>query len=100
MEIDQAHAVLSPLLGGAIAPTLSGYALLCCGLNATVTPTMAGQLVMKRFMRLRISPVMRRLVTRLLAIVPAMAMSLIWGSQETGQLLILNLLWTVATGGM
>jgi manganese transport protein len=90
VEIDKAHALLSPLLGGAIAPTLFGIALLCCGLNATVTATMSGQIVMEGFIDFRISPVMRRLITRLLAIIPAMAVILLWGSEETGQLLILS----------
>jgi manganese transport protein len=90
VEIDQAHALLTPLLGGALAPTLFGIALLCCGLNATVTATMAGQIVMEGFIRIRISPVMRRLVTRGLAIIPAVAVILVWGSAETGQLLILS----------
>jgi manganese transport protein len=90
VEIDQAHALLTPLLGSGLAPTLFGIALLCCGLNATVTATMAGQIVMEGFIRFHISPVMRRLITRCLAIIPAMAVILIWGSQETGQLLILS----------
>lgn len=90
VEIDQAHALLSPLLGGAIAPTLFGIALLCCGLNATVTATMAGQIVMEGFIAFRISPVMRRLITRSLAIIPAVAVILLWGSEETGKLLILS----------
>lgn len=90
VEIDQAHALLTPLLGAAIAPTLFGIALLCCGLNATVTATMAGQIVMEGFIAFRISPVLRRLVTRLLAIVPAMAVILLYGAEETGQLLILS----------
>jgi manganese transport protein len=90
VEIDQAHALLSPLLGGAIAPTLFGIALLCCGLNATVTATMAGQIVMEGFIAFRMSAVMRRLVTRLIAIVPAIAVILVYGSQETGRLLILS----------
>lgn len=90
VEIDQAHALLTPLLGSAIAPTLFGIALLACGLNATVTATMSGQIVMEGFINFRISPVLRRLITRLIAIVPAMAVILIWGSQETGQLLILS----------
>jgi manganese transport protein len=90
VEIDQAHALLTPLLGSGLAPTLFGIALLCCGLNATVTATMAGQIVMEGFIRFRISPVMRRLITRCLAIIPAIAVILIWGSQETGQLLILS----------
>jgi manganese transport protein len=90
VEIDQAHALLSPLLGSGLAPVLFGIALLCCGLNATVTATMAGQIVMEGFINFRISPVLRRLITRLIAIVPAMAVILIWGSEETGQLLILS----------
>ncbi|MCB6177362.1 Nramp family divalent metal transporter [Rhodobacter sp. Har01] len=90
VEIDQAHALLSPLLGGSLAPMLFGVALLACGLNATVTATMAGQIVMEGFIAFRLSPVMRRLVTRLLAIAPALAVILIYGSEETGQLLILS----------
>lgn len=90
VEIDKAHALLTPLLGGSLAPTLFGVALLCCGLNATVTATMSGQIVMEGFIALRISPVMRRLITRLIAIVPAMAVILLHGSEETGQLLILS----------
>ncbi|MBJ3778389.1 Nramp family divalent metal transporter [Acuticoccus mangrovi] len=90
VEIDQAHALLSPLLGGALAPTLFGIALLCCGLNSTVTATMAGQIVMEGFVRLRMSPVARRLLTRLLAIVPTLGVIFVYGSGETGQLLILS----------
>lgn len=90
VEIDQAHALLSPLLGTGLAPILFGVALLCCGLNATVTATMAGQIVMEGFIRWRISPVMRRLITRSIAIVPALVVILVWGSKETGQLLILS----------
>lgn len=90
VEIDQAHALLAPLLGGSLAPTLFGIALLCSGLNATVTATMAGQIVMEGFINFRISPVLRRLVTRSIAIVPAVIVILIWGSSGTGQLLILS----------
>lgn len=90
VDIDKAHALLTPLLGWSLAPTLFGVALLCCGLNATVTATMAGQIVMEGFIALRISPVMRRLVTRSLAIVPAMVVILVWGSSEAGRLLILS----------
>src|SRR5690606_20033218 len=82
VEIDQAHALLTPLLGGAIAPMLFGVALLACGLNATVTATMSGQIVMEGFIKLRISPVLRRLITRVLAIAPAVAVILIWGAEE------------------
>ena len=90
VEIDQAHALLAPLLGGALAPMLFGVALLACGLNATVTATMAGQIVMEGFINFRVSPVMRRLITRMLAIAPAVAVILIWGAAETGRLLILS----------
>lgn len=90
VEIDQAHALLTPLLGGAIAPTLFGIALLCCGLNATVTATMAGQIVMEGFIAFRISPVLRRLITRLVAIVPVLVVILVSGAEETGRLLILS----------
>lgn len=90
VEIDQAHALLSPLLGGALAPTLFGIALLCCGLNASITATMAGQIVMEGFVRLRVSPVVRRAITRLLAILPALAVILVYGSAEAGKLLILS----------
>ncbi|MBC2834696.1 Nramp family divalent metal transporter [Paragemmobacter straminiformis] len=90
VEIDKAHALLSPLLGGSLAPILFGLALLCCGLNATITATMAGQIVMEGFIRWRISPVARRLITRVFAIVPAIAVILWWGSEGTGRLLILS----------
>ncbi|GHC49783.1 Nramp family divalent metal transporter [Neogemmobacter tilapiae] len=90
VEIDRAHALLTPLLGSSLAPILFGISLLACGLNATVTATMAGQIVMEGFVALRIPPWARRLVTRMLAIAPAMAVILIWGSKETGQLLILS----------
>ena len=89
-ELQQAHTLLAPLLGSAIAPTLFGIALLCCGLNSTVTATMAGQVVMEGFIDLRIAAWMRRLVTRLVAIVPAIAVTLIYGESQTAKLLILS----------
>ncbi len=89
-ELDQAHALLSPLLGSGMAPTLFGLALLCCGLNSTVTATLAGQAVMEGFIDFRIKPWQRRLVTRLIAIVPAAAVTLLAGASATGKLLILS----------
>ena len=89
-EIDQAHTLLTPLLGSTIAPVLFGLALLCSGMNATVTATMAGQIVMEGFVRLRVRPVVRRLITRGLAIVPTVAVILISGTDEMGRLLILT----------
>lgn len=89
-EIDQAHALLQPLLGSELAPVLFGLALLCSGLNATVTATMAGQIVMEGFIAIRVRPWLRRLVTRLLAIVPAVGVILMYGNEGLGRLLILS----------
>jgi manganese transport protein len=89
-ELDQAHAFLAPLLGSALAPTLFAIALLCCGLNSTITATLSGQIVMEGFLHLRIAPWLRRLVTRLIAIVPAVVVTLWAGEKATGHLLILS----------
>ncbi len=89
-EIQDAHALLAPMLGTAAAATLFAVALLACGLNATVTATLAGQVVMEGFLGLRLPPVVRRLVTRLVAIVPAVVVTWYWGASGTAQLLILS----------
>ena len=89
-ELDKAYLLLSPLLGSAIAPTLFAIALLCCGLNSTVTATMAGQIVMEGFLDIRLPPWLRRLVTRLVAIVPAAAVTLAYGESGTAKLLIFS----------
>jgi len=89
-EIDKAHLLLEPLLGSSLAPVLFGVALLCAGLNSTVTATMAGQIVMEGFIRLRIAPWARRLITRGLAIIPAVFVILLYGSEGVGELLILS----------
>jgi manganese transport protein len=89
-ELDQAHAFLAPLLGSTLAPTLFAIALLCCGLNSTITATLSGQIVMEGFLNLRIAPWLRRMVTRLIAIVPAVSVTLWAGEKATGQLLILS----------
>ncbi|GEO36391.1 divalent metal cation transporter MntH [Skermanella aerolata] len=89
-EIGEAHGLLAPLLGAAIAPTLFGIALLCCGLNSTVTATLAGQAVMEGFLDIRLPSWLRRLVTRLVAIVPAAVVTLWYGESGTAQLLILS----------
>ena len=81
-ELDKVHALLSPLLGSALAPSLFAIALLCCGLNSTVTATMAGQIVMEGFLDLRLPPWLRRLITRLVAIVPAAAVTSSMGIAE------------------
>jgi len=89
-ELDQAHAFLSPLLGSTLAPTLFAIALLCCGLNSTITATLSGQIVMEGFLNLRITPWLRRMVTRGIAIVPAVIVTVWFGEKATGQLLILS----------
>jgi manganese transport protein len=89
-ELDKAHALLAPLLGSALAPTLFGIALLCCGLNSTVTATMAGQIVMEGFLDLKLAPWLRRLVTRMVAIVPAAVVTIAYGNSGTAKLLILS----------
>jgi manganese transport protein len=89
-ELDQAHALLSPMLGSTLAPTLFGIALLSCGLNSTVTATLSGQIVMEGFINIRIAPWLRRLVTRAIAIVPAAIVTIWYGEKGTAQLLILS----------
>src|ERR1700760_2127138 len=89
-ELDQAHAFLAPLLGSSLAPTLFAIALLCCGLNSTITATLSGQIVMEGFLNLRVAPWVRRMVTRLIAIVPAVVVTVWGGEKATGQLLILS----------
>jgi len=89
-ELDQAHSFLAPLLGSAIAPTLFAIALLCCGLNSTITATLSGQIVMEGFLNWRIAPWQRRLITRTIAILPAVIVTIWAGEKATGQLLILS----------
>ncbi len=89
-ELEQAHSFLAPLLGYAIAPTLFGIALLCCGLNSTVTATLAGQIVMEGFLDIRLPPWARRLITRGIAIVPAAIVTIWYGESGTAKLLILS----------
>jgi manganese transport protein len=89
-ELAQAQSLLHPLLGSAIAPTLFGVALLCCGLNSTVTATLAGQTVMEGFLQIRLAAWMRRLVTRSVALLPAAGVTLLYGEAETAKLLILS----------
>jgi manganese transport protein len=89
-ELDQAYSFLAPLLGSTLAPTLFAVALLCCGLNSTVTATLSGQIVMEGFLNLRIAPWLRRLVTRLIAILPAVVVTIYAGEKATGQLLIFS----------
>jgi manganese transport protein len=89
-ELSEAQSLLHPLLGSAIAPTLFGIALLCCGLNSTVTATLAGQAVMEGFLHIRLPAWMRRLLTRSVALIPAAGVTLFYGEGETSKLLILT----------
>jgi manganese transport protein len=75
-SLKEAHRLLSPLLGTRLAPTLFAVALLCAGQDSTVTGTLAGQIVMEGFLRVRVRPWLRRLVSRGLAIIPAAAVIL------------------------
>lgn len=89
-ELQDAHRLIAPLLGAAVAAHLFALALLACGLNSTVTATLAGQIVMEGFVRLRLPAAARRLFTRLVAIVPAIAVIFAAGEHATGRLLVLS----------
>ena len=88
-EIQDAHKLLTPLLGAG-ASTAFALALLASGQNSTLTGTLAGQIVMEGFLNIRIRPWMRRLITRLIAIVPAAIVAIFYGESGTAQLLILS----------
>ncbi len=89
-ELADAYQLLTPLMGYKAAPVFFAIALLCCGLNSTVTATLAGQSVMEGFLDIKIAPWLRRLLTRGLAIIPAVAVTYWYGAQQTGKLLILS----------
>ena len=89
-EIQQAHELLTPLLGTALASTLFAVALIAAGQSSTLTGTLAGQIVMEGFLRFRMRPWVRRLVTRLLAIIPAVLVISIKGEEGSYGLLILS----------
>ncbi len=89
-EIGDAYKLLSPLLGAAGASTLFAVALLASGQNSTLTGTLAGQIVMEGFLNIRLRPWLRRLITRLIAIVPAVIVTVLYGESGTTQLLILS----------
>jgi manganese transport protein len=88
-EIQDAYKLLSPLLGAG-ASTAFALALLASGQNSTLTGTLAGQIVMEGFLNIRIRPWMRRLITRIIAIVPAAIVAMFYGESGTAQLLILS----------
>ena len=89
-DIGDAYLLLDPLLGATVASTLFAVALLFSGQNATLTGTLAGQIVMEGFLNIRLRPWLRRLITRLIAIVPAVVVIAIYGEQGSGPLIVLS----------
>ena len=89
-EIRQAHELLAPMLGSSLAPILFAVALIASGQSSTVTGTLAGQIVMEGYLRLRMNPWVRRLLTRLVAIIPAVIVILINGESNIDDLLIFS----------
>src|ERR1700745_3770124 len=87
-EIQKAYQLLTPLLGVSIASILFAVALLASGQNSTLTGTLAGQIVMEGFLNIRITPWLRRLITRLIAIVPALLVIGLFGESKTTDLLV------------
>lgn len=89
-EIQDAHRLLEPLLGKSYAPALFAIALIAAGQSSTVTGTLAGQIVMEGYLDLRIAPWLRRIITRLLAVVPALLVVNLMGEHATGDMLIMS----------
>ncbi len=89
-EINDAYKLLSPLLGVTAASTVFALALLASGQNSTLTGTLAGQVVMEGFLNIRLRPWLRRLITRLLAIIPAIIVTAFWGVGGTAKLLVFS----------
>ena len=89
-SLHEAHRLLAPLLGTALAPILFAVALLCAGQASTVTGTLAGQIVMEGFLRVRVRPWLRRVVSRGLAIIPAVIVIVVQGERGVDQLLVLS----------
>ena len=89
-EIQDAYKLLSPVLGVTGASTLFAIALLASGQNSTLTGTLAGQIVMEGFLNIRLRPWLRRLITRLIAIIPAVIITALYGEKGTTDLLVLS----------
>jgi len=90
VEIGDAQRMLAPLVGSLLAPKLFAVALLACGLNSAVTATLAGQIVMEGFINFRMAPWARRLVTRSIAILPAVVVTIYYGASGSAFLLVLS----------
>ncbi len=89
-EIQDAHRLLEPMLGSSWAPILFAVALIAAGQSSTITGTLAGQIIMEGYLNLRIQPWIRRIITRLIAIVPAVIVISVFGESVTGKMLILS----------
>jgi manganese transport protein len=89
-EIQDAHRLLEPILGASIAPVAFAIALIASGQSSTITGTLAGQIVMEGFVQLRLRPIVRRLLTRTLALIPAVITIVAFGDHATGNLLVLS----------
>lgn len=89
-DIHDAHLMLEPLLGTSLASVAFAVALLASGLNSTLTGTLAGQVVMEGFLNIRLRPWLRRLITRLIAVIPAFFVTLFYGEKGTADLLVLS----------
>ncbi len=89
-DIHDAHKMLTPLLGTTLASIVFAVALLASGQNSTLTGTLAGQIVMEGFLNIRLKPWLRRLITRLIAVVPALIVTVLYGEKGTTDLLVLS----------
>jgi manganese transport protein len=89
-RIEDAHKLLQPLLGTELAPILFAVALIAAGQSSTITGTLAGQIVMEGYLRLRLNPWLRRLITRLIAIIPAVLVIGIYGDDKVDDLLVFS----------
>ena len=89
-EIQDAYKLLSPTLGVGVASAVFAIALLASGQNSTLTGTLAGQIVMEGFLNLRLRPWLRRLITRLIAIIPAVIVTMIYGESGTAKMLVIS----------
>ena len=89
-DIQDAHKMMAPMLGNTLAPLLFAIALIAAGQSSTITGTLAGQIIMEGYLNLRLQPWIRRLLTRLIAIVPAFLTIYFLGEDKTGDLLVLS----------
>ena len=89
-DIHDAYKMLTPILGASMASIAFAIALLASGQNSTLTGTLAGQIVMEGFLNIKLKPWLRRLITRLIAVIPALIVAILYGEQGTTELLVLS----------